>query len=211
MIQQPLKLFDCCNECVKCLNLVNSRTQIVKPTVANIGGLLVIGEAPGRDEDLIGDGFVGAAGKTLDRLLSIHNITRDKYSRTNICRCRPPENRRPNQSEIDNCLPYLAELIQSIKPKVILTVGMTPTKVFFGTGNLYDKVMLGRENNNFTAMYNCNKSSHEVIKPVLQHIDYIVPTPHTSPLAFNRNAPSGEKWSQIATEQIEIAAKLLAK
>ena len=190
--------------CTKCINLVHCRTQIVYPTLCKSGGLLVVGEAPGRDEDLIGEGFVGIAGKTLDRLLVAHNIQRSNYSRANICRCRPPNNRKPTVDEIEACLPFLAKLITDLKPKVILTIGATPTALFCGAGALYDKIIQQQ----FEAKYYINLANPQLSK-VLKHVEYIVPSPHTSPLAFNRNSPSGEKWGAVTTKQVAIATMLL--
>lgn len=195
-----------CNNCTKCSELVLSRTQIVFPTSSNHSGLLVIGEAPGRDEDKQGEGFVGTAGITLARLLRHHDILPGTYAKANICRCRPLNNRKPTTLEIDNCLPYLAEFIREIRPRVILTIGATPTKIFCGAGNLYDKI-IDREKNQSSHKY--LGTAHKIILPVLGFVDFIVPTPHTSPLAFNRNAPSGEKWSAVAARQVAIATSLL--
>lgn len=194
-----------CSSCSKCHLLVASRTQIVFPTKAQHNGLLVIGEAPGRDEDKQGEGFVGTAGITLARLLGNCGVLLGTYAKANICRCRPLDNRKPTTTEIDNCLPYLAEFISKIKPRVILTVGAIPTKVFCGAGNLYDKI-IERSDDNSTSK--CCNTAHKIIQPVLEFVGFVVPTPHTSPLAFNRNAPSGEKWSIIAAQQIAIAASL---
>ena len=195
-----------CIDCKKCEDLVDSRTQIVYPSIRGKHGLLVIGEAPGRDEDLVGEGFVGTAGKTLDRLLSHVEIFNHDYSKANICLCRPANNRQPTKQEIENCLPYLAETIQELQPKVILTVGAIPTKIFCGSGNLYDKII---ERENDSSAKRCYDYAHHIIQPVLSRVGFVVPTPHTSPLAFNRNAPSGEKWAIIAKKQIAIVKALL--
>jgi DNA polymerase len=192
--------------CTKCPNLVLSRTQIVFPTISKRHSLLVIGEAPGRDEDIRGEGFVGVSGITLARLLNEHGIVSGDYAKANICWCRPPDNRKPTPNEIANCLPYLAEFISTIKPRVVLTVGSTPTKVFCGAGNLYDKI---NERSNNSSAAKCSETVHPILKSALKFIDFVVPTPHTSPLAFNRNAPSGEKWSVIAKRQIALAVTLL--
>lgn len=194
--------------CIRCPALVKCRTQIVYADPCKHSGLLVIGEAPGRDEDIKGEGFIGTAGKTLDRIFADFQIKRTDYGRANICRCRPPENRKPTREEIDACLPFLAELIIELKPKVILTIGATPTKVFCGDGALYSKIIASRNSQG------CNSSNyidlaHQEIKKALTHTAYIVPSPHTSPLAFNRDSPSGEKWGAITKEQIKIAVNLL--
>ncbi|MDQ5921200.1 MAG: uracil-DNA glycosylase [Pseudomonadota bacterium] len=196
------------NDCVKCTDFVNCRTQIVYPTPCHIGGLLAIGEAPGRDEDIAGEGFVGTAGKTLDKLLSAHKISRNDYGRANICRCRPPQNRKPTTNEINACLPYLAEVIINTQPKVILTIGGTPTSIFCGKGSLYSILSEGWRRDSWAAKNYIN-CAHPEIKPVLQYVQHIVPSPHTSPLAFNRNCPSGEKWAVIAARQVKTAVSLL--
>ena len=195
-------------ECIKCINLVNCRTQIVYSTPCNTGGLLVIGEAPGKDEDLQGEGFVGTAGKKLDMLLSDCGISRQDYGRANICRCRPPENRRPTNDEINSCLPFLSQLIIKVQPKVILTIGGTPTLIFCGKGSLYSKIIEGRKNENWNAVNYINVAHPEMVNS-LSTVRYIVPAPHTSPLAFNRNCPSGEKWGLITAQQVKIAVNLL--
>ena len=191
--------------CIKCPALVECRTQIVYATACRPGGLLVVGEAPGKDEDISGEGFMGIAGKTLDRLLAVHNIQRNDYGRANICRCRPPLNRKPNITEINACLPFLAQLIQNTQPKVILTIGGTPTTIFCGKGALYPKIMQFRTGQSFLV-----SAAHPEIRAALAYVRHIVPAPHTSPLAFNRNCPSGEKWGEITAQQIALAVELLA-
>ncbi|WP_223825093.1 uracil-DNA glycosylase [Pseudomonas profundi] len=194
--------------CVRCSNLFACRTQIVVASACPSGGLLAVGEAPGADEDIKGEGFVGAAGKTLNRLLADHGIEREAYGRANICRCRPPENRKPTAKEITACLPFLADLIESCRPRVILAVGGTPTSIFCGPGSLYSKILERERNNDWRAFVGA-KQAHKEIKDALGNVLYVIPMPHTSPLAFNRNAPSGEKWSKIAERQVALAVSLL--
>ncbi len=74
---------------------------------------------------------MGAAGKTLDRLLAANGIPRDGYGRANICRCRPPDNRKPKPAEVSECLPYLADLIEACQPKVLL-LGARPPLTLLG-------------------------------------------------------------------------------
>lgn len=194
-------------ECSQC-PLTSCRAQIVLATPCKPGGLLAIGEAPGADEDIKGEGFIGTAGKTLDRLLAVHGLARNDYGRANICRCRPPENRKPTANEISACIPFLANVIQTFKPRVIVAVGGTPTTVLCGKGTLYSKITERQSDNNWSAIIGQNLA-HEGIRQALNDVSYIVPMPHTSPLAFNRNAPSGEKWALVAERQISIAAELL--
>lgn len=193
--------------CVRCQGLTESRTQIVLATPCVRNGLLAIGEAPGADEDLSGEGFIGAAGRTLDRLLLAHGIKREAYGRANICRCRPPENRRPKAKEISSCLPFLVDLISSCEPRVILTIGGTASSVFYGKGTLYSMIESGQAAHWRSSAI--QKKAHLVLQQATIVTPYVVPMPHTSPLAFNRVAPSGEKWRDIAVRQIAQAVELL--
>lgn len=197
-------------DCRACDALAQCRTQVVVASPCASNGLLAIGEAPGADEDARGEGFVGMAGKTLDRLLAAQGVSRAGYGRANICRCRPPENRKPTAREVAACLPYLANLIQSVQPKVLLLVGGTSTSFFMGAGALYPRVEQSRH-----ATFNTLSLAHPVLQRELSLLlnekgeIHCVPMPHTSPLAFNRNAPSGEKWSVIAERQVALAVSLL--
>ena len=85
--------------------------------------LVIIGEAPGRDEDKEGEPFVGRAGKLLDKILDAINFTREEIYITNILKSRPPRNRNPHQEEIDAHLPILYKQLALIRPKIILAVG----------------------------------------------------------------------------------------
>lgn len=194
--------------CLRCGNLCASRTQVVVATPCLPGGLLAVGEAPGEREDLLNEGFVGTAGKTLDRLLADAGLQRGDYGRANICRCRPPGNRKPTAQETSACLPFLAALIRDVRPKVILAVGGTPTSVFCGRGTLHAKLLDRLARNDWTASLEQSKA-HPGIQEALNAATYVVPMPHTSPLAFNRFAPSGEKWAVVAQRQVKLAVSLL--
>lgn len=196
------------NTCAQCSNLTGCRTQVVVATPCHEGGLLAIGEAPGADEDIQGIGFVGTAGKTLDRLLAAHGIARDQYGRANVCRCRPPGNRKPTKAEIQSCIPFLADLLQKTRPKVILAVGGTPTAILCGAGSLSSHIEERASHGSWSAAIG-QDLAHPGIQAALHSADYVVPMPHTSPLAFNRNAPSGEKWAKVAERQVAIAVSLL--
>lgn len=84
---------------------------------------MLIGEAPGADEDLQGEPFVGRAGKLLTDILKAINFTREEVYIANILKCRPPGNRDPLPSEMETCMPYLLKQIELVKPKVILCLG----------------------------------------------------------------------------------------
>jgi len=109
--------------CVKC-GLAATRTH----TVFGVGNAhadwLVIGEAPGAEEDRQGEPFVGAAGKLLDAMLQAIGLSRGQnVFIANMLKCRPPGNRDPKPEEISACLPYLMRQVAAIKPKLILAVG----------------------------------------------------------------------------------------
>lgn len=101
--------------------------QARKNTVFGVGNpqadVMVIGEAPGADEDAAGEPFVGAAGQLLDNMLKAIGLDRKKVFIANILKCRPPSNRNPEPVEISACKPYLDRQIVLIKPKLILSVG----------------------------------------------------------------------------------------
>lgn len=104
--------------------LHQSRTNTVPGDGNPASGLLLVGEAPGANEDAQGIPFVGAAGKLLDRLLSKADTHgRKQYYITNILKCRPPGNRDPRDDEIQACTPFLQRQIEVIQPKVIVAIG----------------------------------------------------------------------------------------
>ena len=119
-------------ECRKC-PLCEGRTQ----TVFGVGNpearVLIIGEAPGKNEDLQGEPFVGAAGKYLNELLAIAGLRREDVFIANVLKCRPPGNRDPRPEEIETCTPYLREQTRTINPEFIVTLGNFSTKFILKT------------------------------------------------------------------------------
>jgi len=108
--------------CQKC-GLYKTRTHAV-PGDGNMNAdIMFVGEAPGKAEDIQGKPFVGAAGKFLDELLAEIDLKRSDIFITNIVKCRPPNNRDPQDNEISVCWPYLEEQVKLIKPKLIITLG----------------------------------------------------------------------------------------
>ena len=93
--------------------------------------LMIIGEAPGANEEKFHRPFVGEAGKLLDKMLSAINLNRDSVYITNVINYRPPDNRKPTSDEINLFLPYLKEHIQLINPRLILLLGSTALEAFF--------------------------------------------------------------------------------
>jgi uracil-DNA glycosylase len=110
-------------ECTACDQLCRTRTQ----TVFGVGNpqaeWLVIGEAPGAEEDRQGEPFVGRAGQLLNAMLLAIGLPRETVFIANILKCRPPGNRDPRPEEVANCLPFLRQQIALLKPRMLLAVG----------------------------------------------------------------------------------------
>jgi DNA polymerase len=95
--------------------------------------VVLVGEAPGKNEDLKGEPFVGAAGQLLNELLAEAGLARDEVYIANVLKCRPPGNRNPEQAEIETCTPFLREQIRVINPAVLVTLGNFATKFVLKT------------------------------------------------------------------------------
>lgn len=119
-------------ECGKC-RLRGGCTNLVFGVGDPDADLMFIGEAPGRQEDLKGEPFVGAAGRLLDELLGSIGLRRSQVYIANVLKCRPPGNRDPEPEEIAECTPYLTEQVRLIDPKVIATLGNFATRFILGT------------------------------------------------------------------------------
>ncbi len=110
--------------CRRCPHLAETRTQTVFGTGKAETRLMFIGEAPGADEDRMGEPFVGRAGQLLtDMITKGMGLTRDQVYIANILKCRPPENRNPTPEETENCFPYLEQQIAVIRPEFICLLG----------------------------------------------------------------------------------------
>jgi uracil-DNA glycosylase family 4 len=115
--------------CTKC-PLAEGRTQVVFGVGDPHAALLFVGEAPGHQEDLEGEPFVGRSGKLLDRLmLEEIGITRAQCYIANVVKCRPPQNRNPSPAEIEACRPYLEAQIAHLDPSVVITLGNFATRL----------------------------------------------------------------------------------
>ena len=109
--------------CQKC-NLGQHRNKFVFGVGDPHADLMLVGEAPGKEEDLKGEPFVGRAGKLLDKILSAIKMSRHKNVYIcNVLKCRPPQNRDPLPDEVEKCEPYLLHQINLIKPKLIVALG----------------------------------------------------------------------------------------
>jgi uracil-DNA glycosylase family 4 len=110
-------------DCTRCKLHKLGRTQVVFG-VGNPGAdLMFVGEAPGADEDEQGIPFIGRAGQLLTKIIEAIELKRDDVYIANIIKCRPPQNRNPEQDEVETCEPFLFRQIEIVKPKVIVALG----------------------------------------------------------------------------------------
>lgn len=119
--------------CTRCA-LCEGRTNVVFGEGDPHARVLIVGEAPGKNEDLQGRPFVGAAGKFLDELLAHAGLAREEVFIANVLKCRPPSNRNPHADEIEACAPFLRLQTRSIDPDVIVTMGNFATQFILRTG-----------------------------------------------------------------------------
>lgn len=109
-------------DCTRC-KLCKGRTNIVFGVGDPRAKLMFIGEGPGRDEDLQGEPFVGAAGQLLNKMIEAMGLARSDVYIANVVKCRPPNNRDPEPDEVAACEPFLKAQIKAVKPQVIVALG----------------------------------------------------------------------------------------
>ncbi len=119
--------------CLRCPALSASRTQTVFGVGDPQARLAFFGEAPGADEDRLGEPFVGAAGKLLDRILAACGLRRDEVYILNVLKCRPPDNRTPGPEEIANCRPFFERQLQILQPEFLCCLGATAAQALLRT------------------------------------------------------------------------------
>ena len=117
--------------CQKC-NLCDTRTNAVPGKGDSNADIILIGEAPGKNEDQKGEPFVGSAGKILNDMLDNAGIKRNDVYITNIVKCRPPNNRVPTKDEESSCLDFITQEIEIINPKIICVLGNTAYSTLLG-------------------------------------------------------------------------------
>jgi len=120
------------HDCRKC-RLCRGRTNVVFGQGNPNADIMFIGEGPGREEDMQGLAFVGAAGQLLTKAIEGIGFKRDEVFIANIVKCRPPNNRNPQEDEMEACIPYLRWQVKLIKPKIIVCLGSISGK------NIIDK------------------------------------------------------------------------
>lgn len=166
------ELEEAIRKCTKC-HLSGTRRNAVPGKGAADAEIMLIGEAPGRQEDVQGLPFVGTAGKILDDCLGAVGMNRKEVYIANILKCRPPGNRDPEKDEIKICTSYLDRQIQYIIPKVIITLGNV------ATAHILDKY-------NIKAKGSISKVHGEVFKLSSLHgVFKIMPTFHPAAAIYN--------------------------
>ena len=118
-------------DCKKC-KLCKTRKNIVFGTGNKNADLMFIGEGPGADEDTQGEPFVGRAGKLMNLAFGIVGLKREDVYIANVVKCRPPQNRNPEDDEADACLDYLRNQVILVKPKIIVLLGSVALKNILG-------------------------------------------------------------------------------
>jgi len=148
--------------CRKC-DIAKLRTKVVPGEGAENADIIFIGEAPGWHEDQQGRPFVGQAGQFLDKLLASINLKRQQVYIANVIKCRPPDNRDPLPTEIQNCCQWLDSQIATIKPKMIVTLGRYSMARYF-PGKSISKIhgtAVKRDNVIYYAMYHPAAALHQ--------------------------------------------------
>jgi DNA polymerase len=115
-------------DCTRCRLHQQGRKQIVFGVGDPHADLMFIGEAPGADEDIQGEPFVGRAGQLLNNMIKAMGLRRENVYIANIIKCRPPNNRTPERDECETCSPFLMRQIEAIKPKAIVALGAVAAK-----------------------------------------------------------------------------------
>jgi DNA polymerase len=120
-------------DCTRCKLHTLGRRQIVFGVGNPNADLMFVGEAPGADEDIQGIPFVGRAGQLLTKIIEAIDLERDDVYIANVIKCRPPQNRNPEQDEVDTCEPFLFRQVDIIQPKVIVALGTFAARALLRT------------------------------------------------------------------------------
>ena len=120
-------------DCTRCKLHALGRNQIVFGVGNPEADLMFVGEAPGADEDIQGVPFVGRAGQLLTKIIEAIGLKREDVYIANVIKCRPPQNRNPEQDEVDTCEPFLFRQIDVIRPKVVVALGTFSARALLRT------------------------------------------------------------------------------
>ncbi len=135
MNQKIISLREDILKCTKC-ELAKNRNHVIFGEGNVNAKIFIIGEAPGRDEDLQGRPFVGKSGQMLDKILAACGFNREEHIFiSNIVKCRPPDNRTPTSQEAAACMPWLLKQIELVDPKLVILLGATALNYMAGEGH----------------------------------------------------------------------------
>ncbi|MBI2151213.1 uracil-DNA glycosylase [Candidatus Woesearchaeota archaeon] len=180
--------------CTRCMELLNSRIQVVFGEGNTKAKVLLIGEAPGLNEAKFGIPFCGMSGKILNELLSTIGLSREDVFVTNTILCRPQDNRNPAPEEIENCRTRLDKLIAIMQPKVIVTIGNFATERITGKKGI--KSLRGKVID-FT---------HEINN--LKQAIKVVPIIHPANFLYNGRNP--KLWEEMK-QDFQVIASVIGK
>ncbi|MEM3648874.1 MAG: uracil-DNA glycosylase [Thermoproteota archaeon] len=183
-LEEALKQASRCTRC----RLSETRTNVVFGDGDLKASVMLIGEAPGFNEDREGRPFVGQAGKFLnEKLLKTAGLERSSVYVTNVVKCRPPGNREPADDEIEACFPYLSVQIRFIRPRVIVTLGNVATNTLFRKFNIKPASMGSIHG----KVFNVNTLSYGSFK--------LIPSYHPATALYNPGVSEAmvEDWLQI--------------
>lgn len=176
--------------CQAC-GLHKTRTQTVFGVGNRQADLLIVGEAPGANEDRQGEPFVGRAGKLLDAMLKAIDLQRQDIYIANILKCRPPNNRDPNPEEVATCTPFLQQQMALLKPKLILAVGRIAAHFLLGTN-----VSLGKLRGQLHYY-----GEHKIPLIVTYHPAYLLRSPREKSKAYIDLLKAKEILNELPTTQ----------
>lgn len=177
--------------CVACDELAASRIRVVAGQRPPGAEVLLVGEAPGAQEDETGVPFVGRSGQLLDQLLGEAGLRRDQVAVANVLKCRPPANRTPRRAEVARCRPWLTRQVELVDPRVVVALGSTAAAWFFGPSA---RIGALRE--------------RSVVEPLTYVGRPLLVTYH--PSAAIRFGPNGEPVAALRADLARVAALLAA-
>lgn len=204
-----------CQSCNRC-ELSKSRTHSVWIRGEGKKRLLIVGEAPGENEDRVALPFVGDSGRMLEAMLSSVGLSSQEDTWIiNACKCRPPDNRTPTAGEVDSCFPYLQQQIVELQPKIILALGGTSTKRLIGKTDFKISNCRGKVYPLDLSKWSLQEGIDEtyyiinyiMVRSVLENVK-VVPTWHPAYLLRNpQKEVASPKWQ--AWQDLQLVSKLL--
>lgn len=171
--------------CVRCPELVAARTQVVVGDLVPAGRVVLVGEAPGAQEDETGRPFVGRSGQLLDALLAEAGLPRTAVGVLNTVKCRPPANRVPSKEETLRCRPWLELQLDQLCPALVVALGLSATRWFLGPVTLAS------------------------VRGTVREVDGVRLLPTYHPAAALRGGPQGEPM-RLLREDLREAARWAA-